>query len=184
MTSKEIRRAAETLRSIRRFLKATNGGLILQVNADVCGTGCKGATGWRAQFARPTGWRGWLVGQVMAIKNKQRSLWTLSLLHLLPEDRVLEIGFGSGADIARVAAQVSSGFDAGVDHSDAMLRLASKRNENGIHTGRVELRRVRFPNCPTNQTLSTQHLPSMSRNSGQHPTTRLEHFAAFSNREA
>jgi 16S rRNA A1518/A1519 N6-dimethyltransferase RsmA/KsgA/DIM1 with predicted DNA glycosylase/AP lyase activity len=32
----------------------------------------------------------------MAMKNKKRSLWVLSLLNLQSTDRVLEIGFGPG----------------------------------------------------------------------------------------
>ena len=63
-------------------------------------------SGWMSQFGHPRGWRGWVVGQLMAIKNRERSLWVLSLLELGLTDRVLEIGFGSGADIRRVAARI------------------------------------------------------------------------------
>ena len=93
---------------------------------------------WRSQLAKPTGTLGWIAGHVMAMKNGDRSVWVFSLLDLKPEDRVLEIGFGPGADIAR--ASRSAAFVAGVDHSDVMLRQASKRNAAAIEAGRVELR--------------------------------------------
>jgi ubiquinone/menaquinone biosynthesis C-methylase UbiE len=105
---------------------------------------CRDTTGLRGwivgQFARPQGWRGWIVGQLIAIKNRERSLWVLSLLDLRPTDHVLEIGFGSGVDICRVAERVPHGFVAGIDHSAAMLRQATSRNREMIRAARVELR--------------------------------------------
>jgi hypothetical protein len=47
------------------------------------------------QFGNPTGPLGWLVGQVMAVKNAARSRWVLSLLRLESASDVLEVGFGS-----------------------------------------------------------------------------------------
>jgi len=96
-------------------------------------------SGWMSQFSHPRGWRGWVVGQLMAIKNTERSLWVLSLLELRPTDRVLEIGFGSGADIRRVAARIPKGFVMGIDHSEAMVRLASAKNARAIGAGHVTL---------------------------------------------
>ena len=58
---------------------------------------------WRNQFTKPTGAMGWIAGRVMAMKNGHRSEWVFSLLDLKPTDRVLEIGFGSGTDIARAS---------------------------------------------------------------------------------
>jgi ubiquinone/menaquinone biosynthesis C-methylase UbiE len=101
---------------------------------------CRDDSGWRSQFGRPRGWRGWVAGQLMAIQNKERSLWVLSLLKLHPEDHVLEIGFGSGMDIRRVAGRVPKGFVAGIDPSEVMLRQAMRRNKEAIRAGRVELR--------------------------------------------
>ncbi len=100
---------------------------------------CCDATSWRSQFAEPQGWRGWIVGELMAIKNRERSQWVLSLLDLRPDAHVLEIGFGSGADIHRAAKRVPNGLVAGIDHSDVMLRQATRRNKSAIKEGRVQL---------------------------------------------
>lgn len=96
--------------------------------------------GIRAQFRCPHGWLGWLVGHLMALKNRERSEWVLSLLHAHPEDHVLEIGFGSGVDIRRVAQRARQGRVAGIDHSGEMLRQATARNRKAILEGRVDLR--------------------------------------------
>jgi ubiquinone/menaquinone biosynthesis C-methylase UbiE len=92
---------------------------------------------FRKQFAKPTGTFGWLVGHLMAWKNRERSEYVFSLMELQPKDRVLEIGFGSGSDIRRASREVA--FVAGVDHSDVMVRQASKKNAEMIGEGRVEL---------------------------------------------
>jgi ubiquinone/menaquinone biosynthesis C-methylase UbiE len=99
----------------------------------------KNNSDWMSQFRHPRGWRGWFVGQLMAVKNKKRSLWVLSLLELRPSDHVLEIGFGSGADIQRVAARVPDGYVSGIDHSEVMVRLAAAKNARAISSGRVSL---------------------------------------------
>ena len=90
-----------------------------------------------SQFAKPTGMAGWMAGHLMAMRNGNRSMWVFSLLDLKPTDRVLEIGFGPGADIARASA--AAAFVAGVDHSDVMLEQASRRNTQAVREGRVKL---------------------------------------------
>jgi SAM-dependent methyltransferase len=102
--------------------------------------------GWRAQFAHPSGTLGWLVGQMMAFKNRERSEWVLSRLNLDEDDRVLEIGFGPGVDIVR--ASVRAGYVAGVDPSEVMLRQASRRSASAISAGRVNLRLGAMPQLP------------------------------------
>jgi len=98
-----------------------------------------GPGGWRRQFARPTGALGQLAGHLMAFRNKERSWWVLPLLEIHDKDRVVEVGFGSGADIRRVSEMAVHGFVAGVDHSEVMVKQAERRNRAGIQAARVEL---------------------------------------------
>jgi len=91
----------------------------------------------RKQFAKHEGTLGWFVGHVMAMKNRERSEFVFSVLDLKPQDRVLELGFGPGADIAR--ASQAAAFVAGIDHSDVMVKQASKRNAAAIRDGRVKI---------------------------------------------
>lgn len=97
--------------------------------------GCE--TGIRRQFGHPAGALGRLVGHVMAIKNRSRGIWVVSLLELQPTDRVLEIGFGPGVDLRRVSPLVPYGHIAGVDPSHEMLRQALRRNASA--RARVDL---------------------------------------------
>jgi ubiquinone/menaquinone biosynthesis C-methylase UbiE len=93
------------------------------------------------QFGRPHGVTGRVAGWVMAHRgsNRQRNLWVVSLLDVQPTDRVLEIGFGPGLAIAELARRATRGRVYGIDHSEVMVRQASKRNAAAIRAQRVEL---------------------------------------------
>jgi ubiquinone/menaquinone biosynthesis C-methylase UbiE len=94
-----------------------------------------------AQFARPTGFWGKIVGFILAHRpsNLERNEWAISLLNLQPADRVLEIGFGPGVTIQKMSDIVTDGVIWGIDHSEVMFRQASKRNQRAIAAGRVRL---------------------------------------------
>jgi ubiquinone/menaquinone biosynthesis C-methylase UbiE len=94
-----------------------------------------------AQFGQPTGVVGGLVGLVMATRpsNRERNRRAVELLQIGAGDRVLEIGFGPGLAIEMAARLARSGKVVGVDHSEVMLRQASRRNRAAIAAGRVEL---------------------------------------------
>ena len=74
--------------------------------------------------------------------NRQRNAWVVALLEVQAGDRVLEIGFGPGVAIAELSRRVGpSGSVCGVDHSDVMLRQATKRNAAAVQAGQVTLAR-------------------------------------------
>lgn len=91
-------------------------------------------------FACPRGFSGAVIGYLMAWTHGLRNTWALSLLDLKPDDRVLELGFGPGTEIKRVARSAKRGFVAGIDPSEVMFRQARRRNWRFIRDGRVELR--------------------------------------------
>jgi SAM-dependent methyltransferase len=92
------------------------------------------------QGGRPRGAAGRVTGWVFAHRpsNRRRNAWVVSLLDVQPTDRVLEIGFGPGLAIAHLA-RAGAGRVFGLDHSEVMLRQASKRNAVAIRAGRVTL---------------------------------------------
>ena len=96
---------------------------------------------FHSQFAHPQGWLGRLVGVILALKNRQRNAWTISLLDVQPNDQVLEIGFGPGQAIQELAKLTPHGFIYGIDLSDVMVAQASKRNADAIRSGHVFLQR-------------------------------------------
>jgi ubiquinone/menaquinone biosynthesis C-methylase UbiE len=61
-------------------------------------------------------------------------------LALHPADRVLEVGFGGGYLLGRMAAVVTSGFLAGVDVSPDMVALCAKRYHTLIEAGQLDLK--------------------------------------------
>ncbi len=92
------------------------------------------------QFRTPTGVLGRLVGNMMARDNKYEIGWTVSLLNIQADDRVLEVGFGPGVGIQLVSRKVIDGLAAGVDVSPTMVQVARKRNSAEIRAGRVNLK--------------------------------------------
>ncbi len=80
---------------------------------------------------------GWIMGRRSS--NLQRSRWAVELLGIQPTDRVIEFGCGPGVAIAALASQASHGMVVGVDHSEVMIRQASRRNGAAIRAGRVRL---------------------------------------------
>ena len=93
------------------------------------------------QFGHPRGIGGHLAGWVMAHRssNKQRNRWVVSLLDVQPTDRVLEIGFGPGLAIAELSRRATRGMVYGIDHSDVMLKQATRHNAAAIRAHRVKL---------------------------------------------
>jgi SAM-dependent methyltransferase len=92
------------------------------------------------QAHHPRGAAGRVTAWEMAHRpsNRQRSRWAVSLLAVRPADRVLEMGFGPGVAIAELA-RAGAGHVYGIDHSEVMVRQASKRNAAAIRAGRVTL---------------------------------------------
>lgn len=96
-------------------------------------------TGWRSQFGHPRGRMGRWIGRLMAWKNAAVNREAVKLLGIQPGDRVLEIGFGPGTAIEEAARAADRVRVAGIDHSEAMLEQATRRNRMTIDAGRVEL---------------------------------------------
>lgn len=92
-----------------------------------------------SQFSHPRGFVGSLVGMLMVRTNRKRNEWAVSLLGIRPTDHILEIGFGPGVAIKRMAALSTKGQVAGIDVSQTMVQQASKRNAEGIREGFVTL---------------------------------------------
>jgi ubiquinone/menaquinone biosynthesis C-methylase UbiE len=117
-----------------------------------------------AAFGHPRGALGRLGGVIMARSTAERNAWTLSLLDIEPDDRILEVGCGPGALIQALAAQATEGLGAGIDLSPTMLQQASKRNAQAIREGRVHVRlgsatAVPFEEATFDKALSANSLP-------------------------
>ena len=101
-------------------------------------------------FGRPQGILGRLGGIIMARTNADCGAWVTDLLEVTPNDRVLEVGFGPGVIIQRLAKLAAAGHVAGIDQSREMVEQARARNARAIQDGRVELRHAFVESLPFN----------------------------------
>jgi len=91
-------------------------------------------------FGRPKGMLGKLGGIILARTKHEFTAWFIELLDIQPHDKVLEVGFGPGVSIERLATLASEGYVAGADASAVMVKQATARNAEAIKDGRVDLR--------------------------------------------
>ena len=101
-------------------------------------------------FGRPQGTLGRLGGVIMARMNADCGAWVIDLLEVTPFDRVLEVGFGPGVVIQRLAKLAAAGHIAGIDLSREMVEQARARNATAVQGGRVELRHGSVQSLPFN----------------------------------
>ena len=73
----------------------------------------------------------------MSAETAAANVAALKLLDLQPSDRVLEVGFGHGRTMERAAEALTTGFIAGVDLSEEMVRMAEYRCRHLIREGKV-----------------------------------------------
>ncbi len=93
------------------------------------------------QFRQPRGPLGVLAGRIMSKRssNQERNGWTVGLLDLQPNDRVLELGYGPGLGL-EAALRHGAAEVVGIDHSRAMRRMASRRVRRTSTRARLDLR--------------------------------------------
>ncbi|MDR2063337.1 MAG: class I SAM-dependent methyltransferase [Candidatus Nomurabacteria bacterium] len=97
------------------------------------------------QFHNPDGfWGRFCMGTIMPIFNHK--LWTATYNHIDEKKKVLEIGFGSGQLLRKVAKKSTLCF--GVDPSATAIKQAAKRNNKFIKDGIVKLEDGTAENIP------------------------------------
>lgn len=92
------------------------------------------------QAGCPSGVLGHFLARVMALETARDNERAVELLAPRPADHVLEIGFGHGRTIGRMAGLVRDGAIAGVEVSERMLGMAARFNRRLIEQGRLELK--------------------------------------------
>jgi len=100
------------------------------------------------QSRRPTGWLGEVVARVMARDTRSANAHALNELPVEPGDAVLEIGCGHGQTLEKLARRATGGFVAGIDPSDVMLRLATRRLRREIERGDAEVHEAEAARLP------------------------------------
>lgn len=98
------------------------------------------------QVEKPTGFFGKILARGMAWGHRSFYKNTAKVLDLQPDDKYLELGFGSGVFIKKHAAHVSR--IAGLDFSEDMVKLASSINKDLIKSGKAEFKQGNVSNLP------------------------------------
>lgn len=92
------------------------------------------------QLRKPSGIAGrWFVGKSLNKSNGPLEDMGLELMQLQPEHHVLEVGFGNGRLISRMAEVVKEGSITGIDISRVMVSQAKKKNRDAVRSGKVKL---------------------------------------------
>jgi ubiquinone/menaquinone biosynthesis C-methylase UbiE len=91
------------------------------------------------QLQHPKGMLGKALFGWMTTKTIAHARWTADLMDVQPDDEVLEVGFGNGANIGLLAERASKGRVAGVEISKTAIEMASRSNAQAVSEGRVKL---------------------------------------------
>lgn len=92
------------------------------------------------QLRRPSGLFGRIVSRMMNARNRKFYKRMISEMRIQKGDRVYEIGYGPGIGIHMIASSISDCTISGIDFSELMVKMASKRNKKFIDAGRVTLK--------------------------------------------
>ena len=100
------------------------------------------------QLGYPSGIFGRLLMRLLNRGNAGMNDVTCEQLELQPENSVLEIGFGGGYLLNKVAASQIPSFVAGVDPQPDVLQLGNKKFKGQIERGEIELKQASGENLP------------------------------------
>ena len=91
------------------------------------------------QMQYPRGFFGKILFAWMTPKTIAHARWTADLLDIQPEDQIIEIGFGNGANIKLLLQRAVRGSVTGAEISKTSIEMASKKNAKAISEGTVKL---------------------------------------------
>ena len=105
---------------------------------------------WLSQQSRhPSGLFGrWLIGPYLDRSNSRINQLVFDSLALESRHRVLELGFGGGKLLFRIAARLEQGQVDGVDLSAEMVEAAARRARRRGYDTRVSVHRGSLENLP------------------------------------
>jgi ubiquinone/menaquinone biosynthesis C-methylase UbiE len=93
----------------------------------------------RTSGPQATGLRARLALRLAAMRKSRRRAWVLAALGLWKGQRILQIGFGTGADIVRVRRLTEPAVVCGIDAAPEMLAVAWRRLRKASAEGEVKL---------------------------------------------
>jgi ubiquinone/menaquinone biosynthesis C-methylase UbiE len=92
-----------------------------------------------SQYGNPTGALGKYIGEKMVKQHQPETYWTIDLLALNKDEKVLELGCGAGFAMKLLLQKSSVRKITGLDISETVLKLARKRNSHELTQGSASL---------------------------------------------
>ncbi len=96
--------------------------------------------------------------------------WTVDLLELSRDDRVVDVGFGRGDSLAHLLERVPDGHVAGVELSDTMLQAAAARFRGAISSEHLSLHRTEDGTIPLDDASFSRAVSLNTIYITEHPT--------------
>ena len=97
---------------------------------------------------KPEGAEGEQMLQRMNESHAPVTEWALDFFDFKENDRVLDIGCGGGATLARMSGHIRTGALAGVDYSETSIKVSRERNEEDIRSGKMEILQASVEKLP------------------------------------
>lgn len=94
------------------------------------------------QMQYPRGVFGKILFAWMTRMTIAHARWTVDLMDIQPNDDIVEIGFGNGANIKLLLQRAVRGSVTGAEISDTAIEMASNKNAKAISEGRVKLHKA------------------------------------------
>jgi ubiquinone/menaquinone biosynthesis C-methylase UbiE len=91
------------------------------------------------QLRKPSGIPGRIIGKKLLKMNAKTNDWVIEICGIRPAERILELGYGPGYAVEKIAPGLDSGKIFGIDFSTLMHKRASRRNRTQIKAGKAEL---------------------------------------------
>lgn len=110
---------------------------------------------YMSSFKKPEGAVGRFILNGMNIGHAPVSRYALSHFEIKPDDHILDIGCGGGANIRRMLKKAYNGKVYGADHAEASVRMSREKNADTLGE-RCEIVRAGADNLPyANNTFDT-----------------------------
>jgi SAM-dependent methyltransferase len=91
------------------------------------------------QYRKPHGLYGYYTSWVMERRNTATYKWALPLIKRQDNDKILEVGYGTGTGLNQIAKENKTVKLFGVDFSKVMFNSASRKNRGFINSGQMRL---------------------------------------------
>ena len=100
------------------------------------------------QVRKPTKWVGRLFLWIMNMSHSSVTDWGLKHVQIEEHFTILDVGYGGGKTIEKLAALATKGMVYGVDYAKGSVAASREKNAQLIQTGRVEIKQASVSQLP------------------------------------